>query len=48
MNPLFLFAISMENHFTYEGEKYPSYDVSFTSDKKLSDKSMQILRNYAQ
>lgn len=45
---MFLFGISMQNHFTYEGEKYPEYDVSFTSSGNLSGKSMQILKNYAQ
>lgn len=48
VDPLFLFGISMQNHFTYEGQKYPEYDVKLSSSGNLSDKSMQILQNYTQ
>ncbi len=43
----FLFGISMENHFSYEGEKYPSLSVRVSSDL-LSAKETRILENYAE
>lgn len=45
--PLFVFGISMENHFSYEGHKFDDFDVS-VSGSGLSKENAQTLRNYVQ
>lgn len=45
--PQFIFGISMQNHFTYEWNKYSKNSISWTW-INLSNKSLQIINNYAQ
>ncbi|MDQ1343475.1 MAG: hypothetical protein QG650_194, partial [Patescibacteria group bacterium] len=45
--PLFVFGISMENHFSYEGHKFDGFDVS-VSGSGLTDDDIRTVRNYAQ
>lgn len=45
--PLFLFGISMENHFSYEGHKFDELDVS-VSGSGLSSEDVRTVTNYAQ
>ncbi|EKE26167.1 MAG: sulfatase [uncultured bacterium (gcode 4)] len=48
--PNFIFGISMQNHFSYEWEKYKKdeINVEVNSDKLLSEKNRKILTNYTQ
>lgn len=45
--PQFIFGITMENHFTYEWNKYIDYSISATW-TNLSQKNLKIINNYAQ
>jgi len=45
--PQFIFWISMENHFTYEWNKFADYSISATW-SILTPKNLQIINNYAQ
>lgn len=45
--PLFLFWITMQNHFTYEWEKYKNLEIKATW-SWISDKSINMLNNYSQ
>ncbi|MDD2515788.1 MAG: LTA synthase family protein [Candidatus Gracilibacteria bacterium] len=45
--PLFLLGITMQNHFTYEGEKYKNLEIK-TTGTGISAKSINILNNYSQ
>lgn len=45
--PAFVFGVSMENHFSYEGEKYESLGTA-VSGSGLSPKELRILENYAE
>lgn len=45
--PSFVFAISMENHFSYEGDKYADHDIGITA-PSLSDDDLLTLKNYVQ
>lgn len=44
--PLFAYAISMENHTPYESDKYDQWDFTMTS--PLADEAEGLLRSYAQ
>lgn len=45
--PAFVFAISMENHFSYEGDKFLSHDIDVKS-PALSESEILTLKNYVQ
>lgn len=47
--PSFLFGISMENHFSYEGHKFDAFDVDVSaSGGNLDAEDLVTIRNYAQ
>ena len=47
--PAFVFGVSMENHFSYEGHKFDAFDVDVSSDSgALTKDDLVTLRNYAQ
>ena len=45
--PSFVFAISMENHFSYEGDKFLSHDIDVKA-PALSESDVLTLKNYVQ
>lgn len=45
--PAFVFAISMENHFSYEGDKYADHEIDVEA-PSLSEDDRLTLKNYAQ
>jgi len=46
--PVFLYAASMENHTPHAGDKYETYDFSFTTDAPLSEAAAGALNAYTQ
>lgn len=46
-SPAFVFAISMENHFSYEGDKYAEHEIDVDA-PSLSDDDRLTLKNYVQ
>lgn len=46
-SPAFVFAISMENHFSYEGDKYAEHEIGVEA-PALSDDEILTLKNYVQ
>jgi len=45
--PAFVFAISMENHFSYEGDKYAGHEIDVEA-PLLSEDDKLTLKNYVQ
>lgn len=45
--PAFVFAISMENHFSYEGDKYAEHEIDVEA-PSLSEDDKLTLKNYVQ
>lgn len=45
--PAFVFAISMENHFSYEGDKYADHEIDVEA-PSLSEDDKLTLKNYVQ
>lgn len=45
--PAFVFAISMENHFSYEGDKYADHEIDVEA-PSLSEDDVLTLKNYVQ
>lgn len=45
--PAFVFAISMENHFSYEGDKYADHEIDVEA-PSLSEDDRLTLKNYVQ
>lgn len=46
-SPAFVFAISMENHFSYEGDKYAEHEIDVEA-PALSEDDRLTLKNYVQ
>ncbi len=45
--PAFVFAVSMENHFSYEGDKFNRHDIGVLS-SALPENDLLTLKNYVQ
>ncbi|MTI48892.1 MAG: LTA synthase family protein [Firmicutes bacterium] len=47
-DPLFLFAVTMQNHGPYNDDRYEDYGLDVDVKNNLDNESMQILRTYSQ